>query len=159
MKFARILTAVVAVASALLVTPTSNAEPDTQRDQWKFESVAVPNDVWDQSNWDWDPMYPVVAHPSHDGDNQKWFINGDNTIENVQYGWCLTSIDGKLAGRDCDGSGNQKWKGESDDGYYSWLMRLDGTNQCVTHNGTYAELVLRTCESVRQDQHWIISKV
>ncbi|MCE7000294.1 ricin-type beta-trefoil lectin domain protein [Saccharothrix sp. S26] len=158
MKFARVLTAVVALASALLVTPASHADPDAQRDQWKFVSVAVPNDVWDQTNWAWDPEYPIIGHPSHGEDNQEWFINGDSTIESVRYGWCATAIGDKLAGRPCDGSGNQKWKGEPHDGYYSWLMRLEGTDQCVTHNGTYAELVLRTCERVRQDQQWIIGR-
>ena len=160
MPFGRILTAVVAVASAMLVGPTSNAaEPDTRQDQWKIASVAVPDDVWDQTNWNWDPMYPVIPHPSHGQDNQRWYFSGDGLIRNVAYSaWCLTSINGRLAGRDCDGSDSQRWDGESPDGYYSWLFELRGTGNCVTHNGTYKELILARCEHVRQDQRWIISR-
>jgi hypothetical protein len=161
MKFGRILTAVAVAATALLVAPTSNAaEPETQPQTWKIESVAVPNDVWDQTNWAWDPIYPVIPHPSHGGDNQKWYISDDGEIRNVQYdSWCLTSVDGKLAGRDCEDLDTQKWDGASYDNYHSWEFELRGTGQCVTHNGTYKELILADCEfGRRQDQSWIISQ-
>ncbi|WP_181320287.1 ricin-type beta-trefoil lectin domain protein [Saccharothrix carnea] len=157
MTLARILTAIVAAASALLVAPISNAAPEP--DRWVLESVAVPNDVWDQTNWAWDPEYPIIPHPRHDGDNQKWYISDDGTIRNVQYnGWCATSVGGKLAGRPCDGSDSQRWDGTSYDGYYSWLFELRGTDDCVTHNGTYKELILTSCNPGRFDQRWIIHK-
>ncbi|WP_433271288.1 ricin-type beta-trefoil lectin domain protein [Actinosynnema sp. CS-041913] len=159
MKFKRILGAVAMAASALLIAPTSNADHlDAPQDEWELESVARPGDVWDQTNWAWDPQYPIIAHPRHGEDNQTWFISDDGTIKNKKYGWCATSIDGKLAGRPCGSVGNQKWKGKSPDGYHSWQFELDNTGLCVTHNGVYKELILTRCESERRDQRWIIHK-
>ncbi|MBB5960368.1 hypothetical protein FHS29_006991 [Saccharothrix tamanrassetensis] len=159
MKFGRIPAAVVVAASALLIAPTSNADPlDTPQDEWVLESVARPGDVWDQTNWAWDPEYPVIPHPSHGEDNQTWFISDDGTVRDKRYGWCATAIDDKLAGRPCDGSADQRWVGNSPDGYHSWLFELGNTGRCVTHNGVYKELILTSCDSERHDQRWIIHK-
>jgi hypothetical protein len=157
MIFGRVAAAVAAAASALLIAPVSDAAPaDAPQDTWVMESVARPNDVWDQTNWAWDPEFPVIPHPRHDGDNQKWYIADDGTLRSKAYGWCLTSINGDLAGRPCDGSPAQRWKGASYDGYHSWLFELDGTDECVTHNGVYQELILSPCGPQRSDQRWII---
>ncbi|MEU4767879.1 RICIN domain-containing protein [Actinosynnema sp. NPDC023794] len=159
MKFARILVTFVATVSALLVAPLSNAaQPDTQQDQWFLESDAVPNDVWDQTNWAWNPDYPVIPHPHHDGANQKWYWPGDGTIRNVQYGWCVTSLEGKLAGRECGAFPYQKWDFMDRENWRVWLIRLEGTDDCVTHNGTYKELILAECQDRRTDQKWIIGR-
>ncbi|MEU4742725.1 ricin-type beta-trefoil lectin domain protein [Actinosynnema sp. NPDC023658] len=160
MAFGRILAAVVVAGSALLVAPTSNAdEVDAQQDEWVLESVTRPGDVWDQTNWAWDPQFPIIPHPYHGEANQRWYINSDdNTIQDKKYGWCATAIDDKLAGRPCNGSPQQRWVGTSPDGYHSWLFESDNTGRCVTHNGVYKELILTPCESDRTDQRWIISK-
>ncbi|WP_170232173.1 RICIN domain-containing protein [Saccharothrix saharensis] len=157
MTFGRILAAVVVAASALLIAPTSNADaPEAQQEEWVIESITRPGDVWDQTNWSWDPMFPVIAHPYHGEDNQKWYIGDDGTIRNKKYGWCVTEIDGKLAGRDCDGSESQRWVGRSYDGYHSWLFESGSSGRCVTHNGEYAELILTSCDPGRTDQRWNI---
>lgn len=160
MKFGRIVAAVAVAASALVISPTANAtEQDVQQDEWVIESVTRPDDVWDQSNWAWDPDYPVVAHPAHGEDNQTWHIDNDNhTVVNKKYGTCVTNINGKLAGRRCDGSANQRWLGHSTDNYHSWHFELGSTDRCITHNGEYKELVLADCENDRTDQRWIIHK-
>ncbi|WP_367135274.1 ricin-type beta-trefoil lectin domain protein [Saccharothrix sp. HUAS TT1] len=157
MSFGRILAAVAVAASALLVAPTSfAAAPDAPQDEWVIESDTRKGDVWDQTNWAWDPEFPVIPHPYHGGDNQKWHISDDNTIKSKAYGWCVTSIGGKLAGRNCDGSQEQRWVGSSYDGYRSWLFESGDTGECITHNGVYKELVLAPCEPGRADQRWII---
>ena len=157
MTFGRILAAVVVAASALLIAPTSNADaPEAQQEEWVLESITRPGDVWDQTNWDWDPMFPVIAHPYHGEDNQKWYIGDDGTIRDKMYGWCVTEIDGRLAGRDCDGSESQRWVGQPYDDYHSWLFESGSSGRCVTHNGEYAELILTWCDPARTDQHWNI---
>lgn len=154
MVFGRIVVAVVTAASALLIAPASNADaPDAQQEEWVLESVTRPGDVWDQTNWDWDPMFPVIAHPYHGEDNQKWYKEGD-TIKDKRYGWCATAIDGSLAGRDCDGSESQRWVGRSYDDYYSWQFESGTSGQCVTHNGAYQDLILTACDPERTDQRW-----
>ncbi|WP_033429083.1 ricin-type beta-trefoil lectin domain protein [Saccharothrix syringae] len=159
MALGRILATVAAAASALLVAPTSHAAgPDAQQDEWVIESHTTPGDVWDQTNWAWDPDYPVIPHPYHGEYNQRWYISDDHTITSKAYGWCVTSLDGKLAGRPCDGSESQQWVGTSYDGYETWLFELGSTDQCATHNGVYKELVLAPCEPGRSDQRWIIRK-
>ncbi|MEV0677384.1 ricin-type beta-trefoil lectin domain protein [Actinosynnema sp. NPDC050436] len=159
MKFGRALAAVAVAASALLIAPTSNAvEVDAPQDEWVIESVTRPGDVWDQSNWAWDPDFPVVAHPSHGEDNQRWYISDDGSIRDKKYGWCATEVDGAVAGRECDGSESQRWVGHSYDGYHSWQFELGTSDQCITHNGVYKELRLASCESRRTDQRWIIKK-
>ncbi|KOV83145.1 ricin-type beta-trefoil lectin domain protein [Nocardia sp. NRRL S-836] len=160
MIFGRVAAVVAVAASALLVAPVSNAAPpDAQENVWMIESVTRPGDVWDQTNWAWDPEYPVIPHPRHNEDNQKWYISDDGGIRSVRYDWCVTSIDGKLAGRSCDGSHAQRWKGSSYDGYHSWLFELGDTGRCITHNGVYKELVLAACDADRSDQRWIIHRV
>jgi len=158
MKFGRILAAVAVAGSALLAAPAANADPLVAQQQWKIESLTRSSDVWDQSNWAWDPDFPVIAHESHGGANQKWYISNDGTIKSVEHGWCVTAIDGKLAGRPCGDFDNQKWKGVDHDGYHNWQFKLEGSNRCVTHNGEFKELILTECEDRRQDQRWIISK-
>lgn len=159
MIFGPIAAAFAATASALLITPVSHAAPlDAPQEVWTIESVTRPGDVWDQTNWAWNPEYPVVPHPRHDEDNQKWYISDDGTIRSKKYDWCVTSVDGKLAGRPCDGSADQRWKGSSYDGYHSWLFELGSTDQCITHDGVYKELILSPCGSERTDQRWIIHK-
>ncbi|MEU7524464.1 ricin-type beta-trefoil lectin domain protein [Saccharothrix sp. NPDC042600] len=159
MIFGRVAAVVAVAASALLIAPVSNAAPpDAPQDVWTIESVARPNDVWDQTNWAWDPEFPIIPHPRHDEDNQKWYISDDGTIRSVKYDWCVTSVDGKLAGRPCNGAPDQRWKGTSYDNYHSWLFELRDTGQCITHNGVYKELILTPCEPARVDQHWIIHK-
>lgn len=159
MKFARILVAFVATVSALLVAPASNAaQPDTRQDLWVLQSDTVRDDVWDQTNWAWDPDYPVIAHPRHGGANQQWYWPGDDTIRNREYGWCVTSLDGTLAGRDCGDFEDQRWTFEPREDWRVWKIELQGTNLCVTHNGTYNALILTRCEEDRVDQKWIITK-
>lgn len=155
MKFARILVAFAATVAALLVAPTSNAaQAEPRPDEWIFQSDAVPNDVWDQTNWAWDPMYPIIAHPRHGKANQRWIEPGDGTIRNVQDGSCVTAINNTLAGRQCDGSSSQQWKRYGRQDWRVWEFRLADTNRCVTHNGTYAPLILTQCEPWRVDQQW-----
>ncbi|WP_170185213.1 ricin-type beta-trefoil lectin domain protein [Saccharothrix texasensis] len=159
MKFGRILAAVVAAASALLVAPIADAaQPDTRQDEWVIESYTRPGDVWDQTNWAWDPDYPVIPHPYHGEDNQKWFISDDNTITDKRYGWCVTAIGDKVAGRDCEGADSQRWVGASYDDYHTWLFELRDTGLCITHNGVYKELILTACDPGRSDQRWEIHK-
>lgn len=159
MSFGRLLAAVAVAASALLAVPAAHAaEPDAQQDEWVIESVARPDDVWDQTDWAWDPEFPVIPHPFHGEDNQRWHIGDDNTIRDVKHEWCLTSIDGRLAGRDCDGSEEQRWVGDSPDNYHTWQFELGSTGECITHNGVYQELVLARCETERVDQRWIIRR-
>lgn len=159
MIFRRVAATIAVAASALLIAPFANATaPDEPRDVWTIESVARPNDVWDQTNWAWDPEFPVIAHPRHDEDNQKWYISDNGAITSVRYDWCVTSIGGKLAGRPCTGSPDQRWKGSSYDGYHSWLFELGDTDQCITHNGVYKELILSPCGPERSDQRWIIHR-
>ncbi|MGM1063182.1 ricin-type beta-trefoil lectin domain protein [Saccharothrix sp. Mg75] len=159
MTFRRILTAVVVAASALLIAPAANAEQaDTRQDEWVLESVTRPGDVWDQTNWAWDPEFPVIPHPRHGEDNQTWFISDDGSIRDKMYGWCATSVGGRLAGRPCDGSYEQRWVGHSYDGYETWLFELGNSDQCVTHNGVYKELILSPCGPERSDQRWIIHR-
>ncbi|MEV1120471.1 ricin-type beta-trefoil lectin domain protein [Actinosynnema sp. NPDC049800] len=155
MKFARLLVTFVATVSALLVAPLSNAaQPDAQQTFYEIQSDTVTDDVWDQTNWAWNPDYPVIAHPRHGGDNQQWYWPGDGTIRNKQYGWCVTSIEGTLAGRDCGAYPNQEWDLSPRDNWRVWKVELRGTNLCVTHNGTYNALVLTRCEEDRVDQLW-----
>ena len=159
MKLGRLIAAIAVAGSALLIAPTSNAvQPDTRQDGWVLESVTRPGDVWDQTNWAWDPQYPIIPHPRHGEDNQTWFISDDGTIRDKMHGWCATAIDGKLAGRPCDGSEDQRWVGRSHDGYHSWLFESGRTEHCVTHNGVYTELVLAPCDRERSDQRWIIHR-
>ncbi|CCH34876.1 ricin-type beta-trefoil lectin domain protein [Actinosynnema sp. NPDC047251] len=159
MKFGRILAAVAVAATALLVAPASHAAtPDAPQNEWEIESVTRPGDVWDQSNWAWDPEYPIVAHPRHGEDNQTWYISDDGTIKNKRYEWCATAVGGDLAGRRCNGSEDQRWVGHSYDNYHSWLFELGDSGRCVTHNGVYKELTLAPCERERSDQRWIIHK-
>ncbi|GAA1312582.1 ricin-type beta-trefoil lectin domain protein [Saccharothrix xinjiangensis] len=159
MKFGRVLATAAVAASALLTAPTANATgPDTQQDEWVVQSDTRKDDVWDQTNWAWDPEYPVIPHAYHGQNNQKWHISDDNTIKSKAYGWCVTSVNGRLAGRDCVGSPEQRWVGSSYDGYRTWLFELKGTGSCATHNGVHKELVLAPCEAGRADQRWIIRK-
>lgn len=159
MTLGRILAAVAVAASTLLVAPTANAaQPDTRQDEWVIQSDTRQDDVWDQTNWAWDPEFPVIPHPFHGENNQKWYISDDNTIRSKAYDWCVTSVNGRLAGRDCDGSAEQRWVGNSYDGYRTWLFELGNTDHCVTHNGVYKELILAPCDPGRADQRWIIRK-
>ncbi|MFI9011276.1 ricin-type beta-trefoil lectin domain protein [Actinosynnema sp. NPDC053489] len=163
MAFRRILTAVAIAASALLVAPTAYADQadpaDTDQAWYRIQSYTVRNDVWDQTNWDWDPIYPTIAHPSHGGANQQWSISDDGTFLDREYGWCATAVDGVVAGRACEHLPEQRWKGSPSGDYEYWLIELEGTGLCVTHDGTYAPLRLANCDFERHDQRWIIGSV
>lgn len=151
----RLLTALVAAATALALAPTAHADtrhqPSSDADDLVIGTMAGYDYlyVWDQTS---NPGRPTLAWRSHGGRHQRWTVEG-SSFKNVDNGWCATAVDGRIHGGDCDGSSAQRWSllPAGSDGLAFIVNEASGT--CATFNGGGQQLVLMACGD-RRDQRW-----
>lgn len=153
----RLVTALVAAATTLALAPTAHADirhqPSSDADHWVIETLAGDGNrryVWDQPA---NPGRPTLAWELHGGLHQRWTI-GAGIIKSVASGWCATAIDGRVHGRDCDGSSAQRWSFREVASGVNFIVN-EAAGTCATFAGNERQLILLRCEN-RPDHLWAL---